>query len=471
MTMNMHATALLATFATVAAASGQQPRESIDLIVHGEYVVTMDAAQPVIEDGAVAIDGGRIAAVGGRAAIESSYTARETIPGHDRVLMPGLVNGHTHAAMVLFRGLADDLPLMRWLQEYIFPMEARFVDAEFVRVGVRLACWEMIRGGTTTFVDMYFHPEVAAEVVDDCGLRAILAAPMIDFPSPGFTGWDDSFAAGVAFAEAWAGRSERVAPALGPHAAYTVSPEHLQQAWAAARRLGVPISVHLAEDASETATIRERHGTTPVRHFERLGLLDQPTIAAHVVWPDLSEMAILARSRAGAIHNPTSNLKTGAGISPVPDMLAAGVRVGLGTDGAASNNDLDMWEEIRLAALLHKGVRRETTVMPAHVVLCLATHCGAEAIDMGDEIGALVPGLRADLIQVSLASPRLAPLYDVVSHLVYVVDAQDVVTTIVSGRVLMRDGVVLTIDGDAAAADAARIADSIRAALDDGERE
>jgi 5-methylthioadenosine/S-adenosylhomocysteine deaminase len=428
----------------------------------------MDPARPLLEDGAVAVDGGVIVAVGPADELRARYAPRETIAGRDRVVLPGLVNGHTHAAMVLFRGLADDLPLMTWLEDYIFPMEARFVDRDFVRAGVRLACWEMIRGGTTTFVDMYFYPDVAEEVVEACGLRAVLAAPMIDYPSPGFEGWDDSFAAGVAFARARAGGTGRIRPALAPHAPYTVSPEHLRQARAAADELGVPVKVHLAEDRSEVATIEERYGTTPVRHVSGLGLLDGPVIAAHVVWPDSVEIGILAEAGTGVIHNPTSNLKTAAGVSPVPAMLERGVRVGLGTDGAASNNDLDLWEEVRLAALLHKGVGHDATAMAAPTVLRMATLGGAEAIGLASEIGSLEPGKRADLIQVSLASPRLAPLYDVTSHLVYAADAEDVVTTVVDGRVLMREGSVLSVDGQAAREEALAIAARVRAAMEGG---
>jgi 5-methylthioadenosine/S-adenosylhomocysteine deaminase len=455
--------ALLALLASGPVAA-QQGLERVDLIVAGDYVVTMDPARGVIRDGAVAIRDGAIVAVDGRAAIERRFAAGETLEGGERVVLPGLINGHTHAAMVLLRGLADDLPLMTWLQEHIFPMEAQFVDAEFVRIGVRLACWEMIRGGTTTFVDMYFYPEVAAAVVEECGLRAILGAPMIDFPSPGFEGWDDSFAAGVAFARERAGRGGRITPALAPHAPYTVAPAHLRQALEAARQLGVRLKIHLSEDLEELTTIRERHQTTPVHHLHALGLLDHPLIGAHVVWPQEDEIALLAGPLVGVIHNPTSNLKTGAGISPVPDLLAAGVRVGLGTDGAASNNDLNMWDEIRLAALLHKGVRHEPTAIPAGTALRMATLGGAEAIQMSERIGSLEAGKRADLIQVSLASPRLAPLYDVVSHLVYAVTAADVVSSVVDGRVLMRDGRVLTLDGEQVRAEALRKGEEIRAA-------
>lgn len=436
-----------------------------DLIVQGDYLLTMEDGADVISDGAVAVKDGVIIAVGPRMQVLSNYQADDVVSGENRVLMPGLINGHTHAAMVLFRGLADDLDLMTWLTNYIFPMEGQFVDEAFVETGMRLACYEMIKGGTTTFVDMYFYPDISANVVDQCGLRAILGAPMIDFPSPGFQGWDDSFAEGVSFVKRWKGKHDRITPALAPHAPYTVVPEHLTQALKAAKDMNVGITMHLAEDRSETAQILERYGKEPIPHVADLGMLQHTMIAAHVVQSKADHMALLAAGPVGAIHNPTSNLKTGAGISPVPEMLEAGVKIGLGTDGAASNNDLDMWEEIRLAALLHKGTRHDPTVMAAPLALSLATSRGAEAINMSQSIGSLAVGKAADMIQVDLSRPGLAPLYDVRSHLVYAVKSDDVKTTIVSGRILMRDGKVLSVDGiaarDAALAHSARIKDAL----------
>jgi 5-methylthioadenosine/S-adenosylhomocysteine deaminase len=440
-------------------------RQRVDLIVEGAHVVTMDPARPLIVDGAVAVDGGAIVAVDTRAAIHERFRSRDTIAGDERVVMPGLVNGHTHAAMVLFRGLVDDLDLMTWLTKYIFPMEGRFVDPEFVRVGVRLACWEMIRGGTTTLVDMYFYPDVAATEYEACGLRAILGAPMIDYPSPGYSGWDDSFAGGRKFVAAWTGKPGRVRAAFAPHAPYSVSAEHLAQVLVAARELKAPIMIHLAEDASELATVVERYDVTPILHLDQLGLLAHPLIAAHVVMPAPEEIEKLANANVGVIHNPTSNLKTGAGVSPVPEMLQAGVKIGLGTDGAASNNDLDLWGEIKLAALLHKGASHDPAAIPAAVALRMATQGGADAIGLGAETGSLVAGKRADLIQVALDDPRLTPLYDVVSHLVYAVTPQDVVTTVVDGQVLMRDRKVLTLDATRVRAAAVRRGAEIRAAL------
>ncbi len=435
----------------------------VDMIVHGRYVVTMDDARGVIEGGAVAVKDGAIVAVGTDAEIAGAYSSENEIAGEDRVLMPGLVNGHTHTAMTLFRGMADDLELMTWLTKYIFPMEGRYVDPEFIRVGSELACWEMIQSGTTSFVDMYFYPEVIAGVVEKCGMRAVITAPMIDYPSPGFKGWDDSFEAGVKFVEDWQGRNTRITPGLAPHAPYTVSKEHLADVAKVAKDLGAPISIHIAEDKSELDTISGKYQQTSIEELSDVGMLDAQVIAAHVVWPSDSDMKLVAGKSFAAIHNPTSNMKTGAGFSPVPKLLEAGVTVGLATDGAASNNDLNMWDEIHLAALIHKGVATDPTVLPAATALDLATRMGAKAAGLEGTTGMLKPGLRADMIQVSLESLRMQPLYDVVSQLVYVANQQDVVTSIVDGNVLMKDGKVLTIDEDALRARVLEISARIRA--------
>ncbi len=441
-------------------------RDRADMIVYGDYVLSMEKGAGVLRDGAVAVRGGTILAVGPRDEIDAAYKARDHISGDNRVLMPGLVNGHTHAAMVLFRGMADDKALIDWLQNYIFPMEGKFVNPDFIRAGAQLACWEMIRGGTTTIVDMYFYPGVAAKIYQDCGLRAILGAPMIDYPSPGFKGWEDSFAAGRDFVASFKDPSGRLVAAFAPHGAYTVAPEHLEQVLAAAKELKAPIMMHVAESPSEMKIMRERYHNTSVRHIATLGMLDYPLIAAHMVWPDDDEIDMMALAgKTGVIHNPTSNLKTAAGFAPVPQMLAKGIAVGLGTDGAASNNDLDMWDEIRLAALIHKGKTGDPTVIPADTALAMATRLGARAIGLGQTIGTLSPGKRADMIQLSLASPRLEPLYDIESHLVYVAGSRDVVTTIVDGQVLMKNGKVRTLSAAMVKRDAEVQAQKIRAAL------
>ncbi|PHS23871.1 MAG: 5-methylthioadenosine deaminase [Robiginitomaculum sp.] len=445
-------------------------RDKADMIVYGDYVLSMEKEGGVLKNGAVAIKDGAILAVGPRADIDAKFKAAKKISGTNKVLMPGLINGHTHAAMVLFRGMADDMTLIDWLQNYIFPMEGEFVDEDFVRAGAQLACWEMVRGGTTTIVDMYFYPDVAAKVYETCGIRAILGAPMIDYPSPGFKGWDDSFAAGKDFVANFKDPSGKLIPAFAPHGAYTVSPDHLKAVLAAAKAAKAPLMMHVAESPSEMTVMKARYHNTSVRHIAGLGMLDYPLIAAHMVWPDEDEMDMMAMSgKTGVIHNPTSNMKTAAGFSPVPQMIAKGINVGLGTDGAASNNDLDMWEEIRLAALLHKGKSGDATVMPADTVLAMATRMGAAAIGLGDVTGTLSPGKRADMIQLTLTSPRMEPLYDIESHLVYVAGSRDVVMTMVDGQVLMQNGTVRTLNAKTVIRDARVQADKIRTALEAGE--
>jgi len=468
MSGRLRAIGALLLLACCGLAGAGEVREPVDLVVTGDWVVTMDADDRVIADGAVVVTGGEIAAVGPRAEIMSRYAPARAIDGEGRIVLPGLVNGHTHAAMTLFRGIADDRDLQDWLENFIFPVENRFVDEDFVRVGTELACWEMIRGGTTTFADMYFFPEVIARVVRACGLRAVVGAALIEQASPHARDWQSNLELATAFVHHWQGRHPRITPALAPHAAYTVGPENLAETRRRADRHGVPVLTHLSESTWSVAAVRERYGRTPITHLAAIGVLDGPTVGAHVVWPESAEIPLLARRGIGAVHNPTSNLKLASGFAPVPELLAAGVDVGLGTDGAASNNDLDLWEEIRLAALVHKPLQEDPKAMPAATVLRMATAGGAAALGLDDRIGSLEPGKRADLIQVRRrGSAHLTPMYDAVSHLVYAVDAQDVVTTVVDGRVLMRDGEVLGLDTERIAAEAAEIAARIRAMLRD----
>jgi len=440
---------------------------SIDLIVNGDYVVSMDAGNAVIENGAVAIDQGVILAIGPADEIAAQYSASDTLAGKNRVVMPGLINGHSHAAMTLLRGVADDLALMDWLQNYIFPAEVEFVDAEFVRIGTELACWEMIRGGTTTFVDMYYYPDTVAEVVDRCGLRALVSATVIDQRSPDAENADDSINKGSGFIERWQGRNSRITPIFGPHANYTLNAEQLAATREAAMKYGVPVSIHVSESPFERQYSQDTYGMPSIELYESIGFFEGPTIAAHVVWPTKEEIPILVRRKVGVIHNPTSNMKIASGIAPITEMLDAGVLVGLGTDGAASNNDLDMWEEMRLASLLQKVDRMDPEVLPATTVLNMATHGGATAIGLGDKVGSLEPGKRADLIQVAFDDVHHIPTYDVVSHLVYVTDEQDVASVVVDGKVLMKERAMLTIDTDRVRADATALAEKIQAALNE----
>ena len=439
---------------------------AIDLLVRGDYIVTMDDGGTIIENGAVAIDDGVILAVGPATEIAAKYPAAEVLDGENRIVMPGLVNGHSHAAMTLLRGVADDLALMDWLENYIFPAEVEFVDPEFVRIGTELACWEMIRGGTTTFVDMYYYPDTIAEVVDQCGMRAMISATVIDQRSPDAENAGDSIAKGVGFIERWQGRNSRITPIFGPHANYTLDAEQLAATRAAAMKLGAPISIHVSESPFELQYAKDTYGTTSILLYESIGFFEGPTIAAHVVWPTEEEIPILAERKVGVIHNPTSNMKIASGIAPITEMLAAGVLVGLGTDGAASNNDLDMWEEMRLASFLQKVDRMDPEVLPATTVLSMATSGGATAIGLGDSIGSLEAGKQADLIQVAFEDVHHVPTYDVISHLVYVNDEQDVASVVVDGKVLMKEREMLTIDTGRVRAEATALAAQIQAALE-----
>ena len=323
----------------------------------------------------------------------------------------------------------------------------------------------MIRGGTTTFVDMYYYPDTVAEVVESCGMRALISATVIDQRSPDAENAADSIQKGIGFIERWKGKNSRITPIFGPHAIYTLSPEQMQAVRATAMEYGVGISVHMSESPFELQYSQDKYGMTSVKLFDSIGFFDGPTIAAHMVWPTKEEIAILAERKVGVIHNPTSNMKIASGISPVAEMLQAGVRIGLGTDGAASNNDLDMWEEMRLAALLQKVDRMDPEVMSASTVLTMATRGGAIAAGLGDTTGSIEVGKRADLIQVAFDDVHHVPTYDVISQLVYVTDEQDVASVIVDGKVLMKDREMLTIDTARVASEANALAGKIQDAL------
>ena len=458
-------TSLLLAACSAAEQDAAPPSDAIDLIVAGDYVVTMDPGLTVIENGAVAVDDGVIIAVGPADEILSQHAALETLHGDGRVVMPGLVNGHQHAAMTLLRGVADDLALMDWLNNYMFPAEIQFVDAEFVRIGTELSCWEMIRGGTTTFVDMYYYPDTIAQVIVDCGMRALISSTVIDQRSPDAESAGDSIAKGSGFIDRWKNRHARITPIFGPHANYTLNAEQLRETREAAQELGVAISIHVSESPFELQYSQDTYGKTSIEMLDEIGFFDGPTIAAHVVWPTEAEIPILRDRKVGVIHNPSSNMKLASGVAPVIAMLDAGVRVGLGTDGAASNNDLDMWEEMRLATFLQKIDRMDPEVLPASTVLTMATRGGATAIGLGDSIGSLEVGKRADLIQVAFDDVHHVPTYDVISHLVYVTDEQDVASVVVDGVVLMREREFLTIDVERVATEANALGAKIRAAL------
>jgi 5-methylthioadenosine/S-adenosylhomocysteine deaminase len=427
--------------------------KSVDLVVRGGTIVTMDGARRVIDDGAVAVSGGKIVAVGKRTDIECRFTGREVIDAAGRVVMPGLINGHTHAAMTLFRGLADDLDLNEWLTKYIFPAEAKNVNEEFVRAGTRLGLAEMIRGGTTTYCDMYYFESAVAEETARAGMRGVLGETVIDFPVADNKSWEQAMAYVEKFVAKWKG-NRLVTPAIAPHAPYTVSEDHLKQVRDFSQRTNAPIVIHVAETRKEVEDITRDHGASPVDYLARIGLLSDKVIAAHVVHATDEEIGVLKRLNVGVVHNPQSNMKLASGVAPVPQYLRADVALGLGTDGAASNNDLSMWEEMDTAAKLHKVATFDPKVVTALEALEMATIRGARALHLERETGSLEEGKRADLIVVDLDDLNQVPLYNIYSQLVYATKASDVRTVVVEGRVLMRDRKLLTLDEESIKRDA-----------------
>ena len=448
----------------VAAIWPQVARRTVSVVITGGIVVTMDAAGRVLSPGAVAIDGRDIVAVDAADVIASRFEGRESIDASGQVVMPGLINTHTHAPMVLYRGLADDLALMEWLEKYMFPAEARTVTPEFVRAGTRLAALEMIQSGTTTYADMYYFEEEIARVTKDAGLRGVLGQTIIQFPVADAKTPAEGLARTEAFIARFSG-DELIVPAVAPHSMYTLDGATLQAVRSLADRTRAPVLIHLAETADEIKTSREKHETTPVQYLESLGFWGPRTLAAHGVWLTAPDMAVLARRRVGVSHNPESNMKLASGAAKIVDLRRAGVTVGLGTDGAASNNDLDMFEALRQAAFLAKLQTSDPRAIPARTALEMATIDGARALGLDREVGSIETGKRADVITVSMAAARQTPMYDPLSHLVYTTRGDDVRTTIVNGRVLMRDRRVLTLNEAAVLSEARALAEKVRAAV------
>ncbi len=439
-------------------------KRRVALVVTNATVVTVDGSRRVLSPGAVAIDGADIVGVDTPSAIAAAFQPAQTIDGTGQILLPGLINTHTHAAMVLMRGLADDLALMDWLQQYIFPAEAKAVSPAFVRTGTRLAALEMIRSGTTTFADMYYFEEEVARAASEAGLRGVLGQTIIRFPVPDAKTPEEGLARTEKFLTQWKGHA-LITPAVAPHALYTLDASTLKACRALADRFGAPLLIHLAETRAEVDAALTLAHATPTQYLEGVGLWGPRTLAAHGVWVSPSDTEILKAAGVAVSHNPESNMKLASGTAPVVDYLEAGVRVALGTDGAASNNDLDMFEAMRFAAFLQKHARNDPRALPAATVLAMATREGAAALGMGDTLGTIEVGRRADVILVETRGARQTPIFDPVSHLVYVAHGDDVTTTIVNGKVLMRDRKVLTLDEAAVLADARAAADMVRAAV------
>jgi 5-methylthioadenosine/S-adenosylhomocysteine deaminase len=442
----------------------QRRKATVDLIIRGGTVVTMDSERRVLENGAVAIKGGRIAEIGSPAEIDRKYAGREVVNAAGKVVIPGLINGHTHVPMTLFRGLADDLDLQEWLTKYIFPAEAKNVTEDFVRVGTRLGLAEMIRSGTTTYCDMYYFEDAIADETAKAGVRGVLGETIIDFPVADNKTNAEGMAYVAKFVERWKGH-ELIVAAIAPHAPYTVSEEHLKAVRAFSESTGAPIVTHISETKREVDDSVKAKGASPIDYLSRIGFLSNKVIAAHVVWPSDEELDLLKKTGVGVIHNPQSNMKLASGVAPVPQMLKRGLLVGLGTDGAASNNDLNMWEEMDTAAKLHKVFSGDPKVLSAEEAFELATIRGAQALHLENEIGSIEKGKRADLVIVERDSLNQIPLYNVYSDLVYATKANDVETVIINGRIVMRDRRLLTLNEQEIKTSARRFRDQVTRSL------
>lgn len=420
--------------------------ENLDLLIHARWVIPVDDHESVLEHHAVAVRDGRIIAVLPQDEARGRYRPARSVELPDQALIPGLVNTHTHAAMTLLKGAGDDLPLMRWLEEAIWPIEQRHVSEAFVRDGTLLAAAEMLRGGITTCNDMYFFPGAAAEAFARCGMRAVIGIVIVEAPTPWAADADEYFRKGLAERDQW-----RHIPLLdfsiAPHAPYTVSNASLERSASLAAELDCSLHIHIHETKHEIEQSLKQYGMRPLERFAQLGLLGPSFLGAHCVHLDAHEIELLARHNCSVAHCPTSNMKLASGIAPVSAMLAAGIRVGLGTDGSASNNRLDLFGEMRQAALLAKVSTGDATALPAHTVLRMATRDAADSIGLGNEVGSIEPGKAADLCAVDLSTLDMQPCYDPVSHLVYVADRQQVSHVWVGGESRLERGVLkLQID-------------------------
>jgi len=420
----------------------------VDTIVSGGIVVTMDGQRGVFADGAVAIRAGRIVAVGERVSVEAACTPAQRIDAHGCTVVPGLINGHAHLPMTLFRGLADDQDLDDWLQHTIFPAEAMNVDEAFVRCGTRLGIAELIRGGITTVCDMYYYEMAVAEELAAAGMRGLLGQALIDFPAPDAADHPAALDCITRFVERWQGH-DLITPAIAPHAPYTVGDAHLIEAHQFAQAHACPLIIHLAESSHEVNESVRLKGARPVEHLARLGVLSERMVAAHVVWAEAHELDLLAHHGVGVVHNPQSNMKLASGVAPLPSMLARDMAVGLGTDGSASNNDLSLWEEIDTAAKLHKLITADPKVVSALEAFELATIRGARALHLDAQIGSLEVGKRADLVVLEMDAINQVPLSSIYSALVYATKASDVRDLMVDGQVLLRDRQLTTLDHEA----------------------
>jgi 5-methylthioadenosine/S-adenosylhomocysteine deaminase len=420
--------------------------EKVDFIIKAEYLLTMEDDLSVIKDGAVAVKDSIIKGVGTFAEISRQYTSEKVLDGKGKVVFPGLINTHTHAAMVYFRGLADDLPLQEWLEKHIWPNEMKWLTSEFVDDAIELACLEMLKAGVTTYADMYFFEDTAGRKLEKIGMRGVLGSGIVDFPWKGVAeSPDDYFRNAESLIKNWKD-SELVTPCIAPHATFTCGPDNYKRAREMADKYNVPLHTHLAETQFEVAEIQKRHGKTPVEYLDSIGFLSERVFAAHCIWVTDREIEILAERKVGVSHCIESNLKLASGFAPVTKMLKAGVKIGLGTDGAASNNDLSILGEMSTAAKVHKAVSQDPTALDSKTALLMATRYGAEILGLGDKTGSLKPGKAADLVIVNLERPHLTPIYDIYSHIAYSMRPSDIETVMVNGRIVVNKGKLATAD-------------------------
>jgi 5-methylthioadenosine/S-adenosylhomocysteine deaminase len=455
-------------FLSVAALSRENSvsaKQRVDLLVTGGLLVTMDGGGAIYDDGSVAVTGDTIVAVGPSATINAKFTGLVKIDARGKLVMPGFINGHTHVPMTLFRGLHDDATLDDWLRKYIFPAEAKNVTEDFVRWGTRLAAAEQIRSGVTTFADMYYFEDAVAEETRAAGMRGVLGETWIDFPAPDNKNQTEMLQYTERFLKKWNGDS-LIHAAVAPHSIYTCSRKTLQDAAGLARKYHAPILIHVAEMKKEWDDSENENGLSPVQFLDKVGVLGPEVVAAHCIFVDDADRKILARRQVGCVHNPSSNMMLASGVSPVPEMRAAGIAVGLGTDGpAGSNNDLDLMEEIDLAAKLAKITEMDPLALNAKAVVKMATIEGARALHMEKEIGSVESGKKADLIVIGLDRPNAVPMYDVYAQLAYALKGSNVETVVIGGRVVMRDHKLLTVKEDEVVAKAREYGKRIAASL------
>ncbi len=448
--------------------------QKVDTLFINAIVLTMDEKLTQYDPGAVAVQGDSIVAVGSEAELKKEYSATETIDCGGKVLMPGLVNAHTHVPMTLVRGLADDLRLDVWLMGYMLPVERQFVSPEFVRLGTLIACAEQIRSGVTTFNDMYFFEDDIAQATADAGMRAVCGESVMKYPAPDAPSYDDSLAYAREFIKKWKGHP-LIVPAIAPHAPYSTNPEIIRACVDLAKEFDVPLHIHISETAFEVENMRKEQGMPVIPYVKKLGLFEAKVIAAHCVHIDTGEIRTLQHANAGVSHNPSSNLKLASGFAPVAKMLADGLNVGIGTDGPASNNDLDMFEEVRLASFVAKAASNDPTVIPAATALTMATRLGAQALHLGHITGSLEVGKRADLILVDTNPLHNTPRFkrdplNAYSQLVYASKSTDVTDVMVNGKWLMRDHNLLTLNEKELIAQARELATKIDAFLTEREQ-